>query len=111
MSDIEIERFEPEKLDIYKASGEFYGTLNNESEFNKFRLKMVTNDVTDEYYFMFNNIKITIDLDGNMSNLPYGLWDSVGKDLAALIRISREKAKDRKVRKEIKDRKEKLKKI
>ncbi len=85
--DIEIERYNSPKVDIYRTNGELYGVLNNEHEFNRFRINMLKNDAVDQYYFMWGDVKITIDDDGSMSSFPRGLYDQVNRDLAEIIKL------------------------
>lgn len=84
---IKIERIEPPKLDVYTIDNQFVGTFNNEYEFNKFRIEMVRNLLADDYYFMWNDIRITVDNDGDMSSFPRGLYDLVQQDLATIFKI------------------------
>jgi len=91
--EIEIERYESPKVDVYKVTNidncEKVGTLNNEHEFNKFRIKMLLNKVTDKYFFMWGEVKITVDEKGNMDKFPRGLYDQVQRDLSEILRITK----------------------
>ena len=91
--DIQIERYETPKVEAYKSSGEHYGTINNEHEFNKFRIQMLEKEVTDKYYFMWGEVKITVDPDGSMSEFPVGLYDQVQRDLGKIMRIVQSRRK------------------
>lgn len=88
--DIEIERYESPKVEIYRSNGDFYGILNNEHEFNKFRIQMMLKLSTSEFYFKWNDIKITVDKTGNMSDFPFGLYDQVQRDLLRMYQIGKE---------------------
>jgi hypothetical protein len=92
---ITIERYETPKVDMFKYNGDFVGIINNEHEFNKVRIQIVRELVHNDYYFMWGNIKITLDQDGNMSDFTVGLYDQVRIDLAELFRITRERKKER----------------
>jgi predicted ATPase len=91
IEDIEIERYTPEVVLFYKSNGALIDLLYNEHEFNKLRNKLVENELTDQCYFMWKDIKITIDKEGNMSSFPRNLYDIVQQDMAKLFRIKRKK--------------------
>lgn len=88
---IKIERYETPKVDMFKSTGEFFGVINNEHELNNVRIQMLRENVIDDYYFMWNDIKITIDKEGNMSRFPFGLYDQVQRDMAEIFRINKER--------------------
>lgn len=88
--DIDIERYETPKVEIYRSNDEFYGILNNEHEFNKFRIQMMLKKATSEFYFKWNDIKLTVDKKGNLSDFPLGLYDQVQRDLLKTFQIGRE---------------------
>lgn len=94
MKNIEIERYETPKVDIYRSTGEFYGTFNNEHECNKFRVKMLLNDATQDFYFMWGDVRINIQESGDMDKFPLGLYDQVMHDMSSLFTIRKEKEKD-----------------
>jgi hypothetical protein len=48
---------------------------------------MLLNGVTQDYYFMFGDVRITIDEDGNMDKFPRGMYDLVQMDLGNMFRI------------------------
>ena len=78
---------------MFKSTGEFFGVINNEHEFNKVRIQMLKEKSTSDYYFMWNDLKITVDEEGNMSDFPVGLYDQVRIDLFEIHRITRERKK------------------
>ena len=84
---IKIERYESPKVDMFKSTGEFFGVINNEHEFNNVRIQMLKENVTNDYYFMWGEIKITVSDEGNMSSFPWGLYDQVQRDMAETFRI------------------------
>ena len=86
---ITIERYETPKVGMFKSNGEFVGVINNEHEFNKVRIQILRENVTDEYYFMWNDIKITITEQGDMSRFPFGLYDQVQRDMSEIFRINK----------------------
>ena len=52
---------------------------------------MVGLDRTNDYYFMFEDIKITIDKLGNCSSWPRGMYDQIQRNLAELFRLRKSK--------------------
>lgn len=92
---ITIERYESPKVDMFKTTGEFVGVINNEHEFNKVRIQMLKEQVTNEYYFMWNEIKITVNEQGDMSRFPLGLYDQLQRDMAETFRIVKQNKKER----------------
>ena len=95
---ITIERYEVPKVDMFKTTGEFVGVINNEHEFNKVRIQIVRELAHEDYYFMWGELKITLDQDGNMSSFPRGLYDQVQQDLSEVFRITRERKNKNKER-------------
>ena len=96
MEIIQIQRVEVPKVKVYKVNNPediFVGTFNNEHECNKFRTQMLLKGVTQDYYFMFGDIKIIIDENGNMDKFPRGMYDLVQMDLANMFKISQNKEK------------------
>lgn len=93
MINIEIERYEAQKVEIYRTNGDFYGILNNEHEFNKFRIKMLLQNATTEFYFKWNDVKIIMGEDGNLSDFPVGMYDQARIDLLKICHIARERRK------------------
>lgn len=94
MEILEIERVEVPKVQVYKINNPkdiWVGTFNNEHECNKFRTQMLLKEVTQDYYFMFGEVKITIDEAGNMDKFPKGMYDLVQMDLANIFKISKNK--------------------
>lgn len=91
IEDIEIPRYTPEVVDYYKSDGTYLGEIRNEYEFNKLRIELVKNDLTQDCYFMWKDKKITLSKDGDMSSFPIGLYDIVQRDLAELIRVRKNK--------------------
>ena len=90
MEDIKIERYKIPKLDVYKSDGTFYGTFNNSHECDKFRIKMLENNMTDEYFFMWGNIQLTVNKLGEMSQWPPYLYDETQRDFHKLFQMRKE---------------------
>ncbi len=95
MEEIIIERYESPKVNMHKLTGELVGVINNEHEFNKVRIQMLRKNVTDKYYFMWNDIRIDVSKEGDMSKFPAGLYDQVNRDLAEIFKITRKIARKR----------------
>jgi len=93
MKDILIERYETPKVNIYRSNGDFYGVLNNEHEFNIFRNSMMIEYATNDYYFMWEDIKIVVNEDGNTDKFPYGLYDKVQIELCKTYNITKNRKK------------------
>lgn len=93
--DIEIERYEIPKVDVYKTDGTFYGTFYNDHECDMFRIKMLENDMTDDYYFMWNGIKITLNSNAEMSHYPKHMYDKTLYDFQKLFKLRKEKIQKR----------------
>jgi len=91
MINIEVERYETPKVKIFRTNGDYYDILNNEHEFNKFRNELLRQDATHEFYFMWEDIKILIKEDGNMTDFPIGLYDQVRIELCETFNIIKQK--------------------
>lgn len=88
--EIIIERYRTPTVYLYKLNGELVGTIDNEHECNKVRIQMLKKKVTDKYYFMWEDIKLTVDTEGNLSSFPLGLYDQVQRDMAEMFTIARQ---------------------
>lgn len=86
---IEIERFIPEKVDVYYKN-EYYGTFNNEQELMFFQIQLVKNKITDLYYLIWKNQKITFNKYGELSNYPDGMYNQILKSYATLHQLRKE---------------------
>ena len=89
--EIEIEKYDCPRVNVYKSTGEYYGYFRNDHECDMFRIKMLENDMTNDYYFMWGEIKLTIDKMGNMSDWPLGLYDKMQHDYRKLFQLRTEK--------------------
>jgi hypothetical protein len=76
---IQIRQFTPTQLKLYGPDG-FIGLVNNRVESLQVRLD-IAKEKLDGYYFMYGDIKITIDNDGLVDNWPTKLY-SEGIELA-----------------------------
>lgn len=83
---LKIERFEQTKIDIY-YNDEYYGTVNNEIEFNLFRIKIVQNNCTGLYKIKFNEQFYAFDIYGSLINWPNGLYDESINNYADLFKL------------------------
>ncbi len=89
LEEIEIKRITPEIVHWFKNDGTFLGTINNEYEFNHIRIELLKNNLTEECYFMWNDMKLTVDTDGSMSDFPFGLYDMNSRQLAEIFKLRR----------------------
>jgi len=87
IEDIKIKPHTFEILKWYKNDGSFLGEIKNEHEFNNLRIDLVKNKLTRDCYFMWNDLRIEIDSQGNMSNFPRGLYDHVSIALLELVKL------------------------
>ena len=95
---IEDIKIVPHKFSItswYKNDGTYLGQINNEHELNRLRVDLVKHNLTQECYFMWNDIKITIDENGNLRNWPKGFHDSSIEILAELLSLRINKLKNK----------------
>jgi hypothetical protein len=87
IENIEYKRHEFETVKWFKNDGKFLGIIQNEHDFNNLRIELVRYHLTQNCYFMWNDIKITLDEDGNMSSFPKGLYDHVQVAMMELIKL------------------------
>lgn len=87
IEDIKYKKHVFEIIDWFKNDGTFLGKIENEHDFNNLRIELVKNDLTHECYFMWNDKKITIDENGNMSSFPRGLYDHIQVAFAELFKL------------------------
>jgi len=90
MENLEIERYRVPIVYVYNSNDECFGEFENDHECNKFVIKMVENNVTDDYYFMYNAIKITVDKLGNLSSWPKGMYDESQRDYSKLFQLRKQ---------------------
>jgi predicted ATPase len=86
---IKINKIEPLVVEHFNPNGESLGFLN-EFEHNDLKIQIVEHDV-EGYYLIFNDVKITINKDGNCSSFPYGLYDVTQRQFALLYRARKNK--------------------
>lgn len=89
--DIKIERYVVPIVEVFKTDGTFYGHFRNDHECDMFRIKMLENDMTDDYYFMWNGIKITLNKNAEMSHYPKYMYDKTLRDFQKLFELRKEK--------------------
>jgi hypothetical protein len=87
IEDINYKKHIFETVDWFKNDGTFLGKIDNEHDFNNLRIELVKNNLTQECYFMWNDKKITLSEEGDMSSFPRGLYDHVQMALAELFRL------------------------
>jgi hypothetical protein len=87
IEDINYKKHIFETVDWFKNDGTFLGKIDNEHDFNNLRIELVKNNLTQECYFMWNDKKITLSEEGDMSSFPIGLYDHVQMALAELFRL------------------------
>ena len=90
---IEIESWKQALVDIY-YNNEYYGTINNECEFNLFRIKLVENKCTDLYHAVYKENKITFNQYGDLSEWPLGMYDETMTHYVTLFKL-RKQLKDK----------------
>jgi hypothetical protein len=88
---IEIERYDCPVVSVFHIDGTKIGDFRNEHELNKFRIKCLEQDATQNYYFMFGELKITMSEEGDLSSFPRGMHDQVQQDMAKMFTIAKEK--------------------
>jgi hypothetical protein len=66
------------------------GEIENEHDFNNLRIELVKNNLTQDCYFMWNDKKITLDEEGNMSSFPRGLYDHVQMAMSELFKLRKQ---------------------
>ena len=86
---LKIERYEQTKVDVY-YNNEYYGTFNNEHEFNLFRVQMVQNKCTDLYKINFNDQFYSFDKYGSLIDWPNGLYDESLSNYADLFKLRKQ---------------------
>jgi hypothetical protein len=91
IEDIRYKKHVFEILKWFKNDGTFLGDILNEHDFNNLRLELVEHNLTQECYFMWNDLKITLNEDGDMSDFPDGLYNHLQKALLELINLRRNK--------------------
>lgn len=87
IEDIKYQKHVFEIVEWFKDDGTFLGKIENEHDFNNLRIELVKNNLTNKCYFMWKEIKITLDNYGNMSTFPIGLYDHTNRELMELIKL------------------------
>jgi predicted ATPase len=89
MDEIIIERYEEPKVDLYNNKDEFIGVLNNLYELNYIIIQLLKKELTG-YYIMWEDKRIDISKDGNLSSFPRNLYDKIQQQYAEIFRIRKE---------------------
>ena len=87
IEDIKYKKHIFETVDWFKTDGTFLGKIENEHDFNNLRIELVKNNLTQECYFMWNDHKIILSEEGDMSSFPRGLYDHVQIALLELFKL------------------------
>jgi hypothetical protein len=87
LEDITYKKHKFEIVKWFKNDDTLLGEIDNEHDFNNLRIELVKNNLTQDCYFMWNDIKITLDENGNMSSFPKGLYDHVSIAMMELINL------------------------
>jgi len=90
MENLKIEQYRVPIVYVYNSDDECIGNFNNDHECNKFVIKMLENNVTDKYYFMWQGVKITVNHLGELSSWPLGMYDETQRDYSKLIQLIKE---------------------
>jgi predicted ATPase len=91
IEDVVIPRYTCPVVGFYKNDGTHLGDILNEHEFNKLRHILFEHSLTGGVYFMWNEMKITLNERGEMSDFPVGLYDELARDLAKFFKLRRER--------------------
>jgi hypothetical protein len=87
IEDIKYKKHQFETVEWFKNDGTFLDKIENEHDFNNLRIELVKNNLTQDCYFMWNDKKITLDDEGNMSSFPRGLYDHLNVAMAELFKL------------------------
>lgn len=88
--EIEIKDIEVPSVELYNSNNELIGVVKNEHSANDVRIQIAKRSLQG-YYFKWNEKRIDISEDGEISNFPVGLWDNTQRQLAELFKIRRMK--------------------
>ena len=91
IEEIQIERYVPQRVQWYKNDGTYLGEVHNEHELNKLRIQLVENDLTQDCYFMWLDIKMTMGAGGDLNKWPRGMYDQVNQDMCTLFKLQKTK--------------------
>ena len=80
---ITYKKIPTQKVEVYSPSGVFFA-LVNEHELQDIRLQ-IKNQEVDGWYIVFNSERIDINIKGQLSNWPKGLFDLTDYYLCLLL--------------------------
>ncbi len=81
---LQVTKIEPQKVEHFNPDNVSLGYLN-EYESNDLRIQVAKNKL-DGYYLLFNNEKVNIQSNGKIENWPFGLYDTIERQLAELFK-------------------------
>lgn len=87
----------PPKVEFY-IDNKFQWWIDNEQELNNIRLKAMFEGWTHLVSFQWNGEIITMSENGDLSNWPLGMYDSISAQLVDMIHIKRGNLKELKLR-------------
>jgi hypothetical protein len=90
IEDVKYKKHKFEIVEWFKNDETKLGEIENEHDFNNLRIELVKNNLTQYCYFMWNNKKITLDEEGNMSSFPRGLYDHVQMAMSELFKLRKQ---------------------
>ncbi len=82
-----------ELVDLYHDEFGCIGRNINERQFNDVRIQIAKEEVSG-YYILWNDKRIDIDKNGDMSDFPVGLYDHVSTALAEIYTIVQNRKKE-----------------
>jgi hypothetical protein len=90
IEDVKYKKHKFEIVEWFKNDETKLGEIENEHDFNNLRIELVKNNLTQDCYFMWNDKKITLDEEGNMSSFPRGLYDHVQMAMSELFKLRKQ---------------------
>ena len=91
LEDIQYKKHIFEIVKWFKNDGTFLGEIANEHDFNNLRIELIKNNLTQDCYFMWGDMKITLNDDGDMSSFPRGLYDHLNVALSEMFQLRKNK--------------------
>lgn len=80
---VEYKEIPPQYVDVYKPNGEHFSKVN-EHELYDIRLQ-IKNQELEGYYIVFENVRIYINIKGQLDHWPKGFFDLTDHYLSLLL--------------------------
>jgi len=87
MKKFPIRRYTYPILRVYTKDDKYAGVLNNDVELTSFQIDLLKANLTQEYYIMHEDDKLTFNENAELSRWPKGMYDMTLINYSELVKL------------------------